>query len=207
MKTELTELPESRVRLEVEVAADQIEKRMDRAAKQLAGEMKIPGFRKGKVPPQLVIQRIGREAVVEQAIRDSLPEWYEQAIVESGVPTVGDPKLDVEKLPEEGEELAFSIEIGVRPKAELGDYKGLEVGKARSRSAGRADRRGARAPARGLRQPEPGRAPAADGDVVVIDYEGNGRRRGLRGRHRNRHDRGARRAGPPARIRDTAWSA
>src|SRR5688500_11981958 len=127
MKTELTELPESRVRLDVSVDPELVEKRMSRAAKQLAGEMKLPGFRKGKVPPQLVIQRIGREAVVEQAIRDSLPEWYEEAIVSSGIVTVGDPKLDVDQLPGEGESLDFSIEVGVRPKAKLGEYKGLEV--------------------------------------------------------------------------------
>ena len=90
----------------------------------------MPGFRKGKVPAQLVIQRVGREAVVEQALRDGLPELYERALLESGVASVGDPKLDVGDIPGEGEELRFSIEVGVRPTAELGDWKGLEVGKA-----------------------------------------------------------------------------
>src|SRR5215207_3625223 len=129
MRTQVEELPESRARLEVAVEPDVVAQRMDRAAKQLAGEMKLPGFRKGKVPPQLVIQRVGREAVLEQAVRDSLPEWYERAIIDSGLPTVGDPKLDVEQLPSEGEELVFSIEIGVRPRATLGEYRGLEVGR------------------------------------------------------------------------------
>jgi trigger factor len=172
MKTELTELPESRVRLEVGVEPDQVEKRMDRAAKQLAGEMKIPGFRKGKVPPQLVIQRIGREAVLEQAIRDSLPEWYEQAIVESGVPTVGDPKLDVKTLPEEGEGLTFSIEIGVRPKATLGEYKGLEVGKADGEVPEERIEEELERLREGFGSLNPVERPAADGDVAVIDYEG-----------------------------------
>ena len=81
----------------------------------------MPGFRKGKVPPQLVIQRIGREAVVEQALRDALPEWYERALLDSGVAAIGDPKLDVGDLPGEGEDLAFTIEVGVRPTAELGE--------------------------------------------------------------------------------------
>ena len=106
MKTAVTELPESRVRLDVAIEPDAVAQRVDRAAiGELAGEMKMPGFRKGKVPPQLVIQRIGREAVLEQAMRDTLPEWYERALVESGLPTVGDPKLDVDQLPAEGEEL------------------------------------------------------------------------------------------------------
>ena len=63
---------------------------------QLGRELRIPGFRKGKVPAPMVIQRMGREAVLEQAVRDSLPEWYEEAIMRSGVSTVGDPKLDLD---------------------------------------------------------------------------------------------------------------
>ena len=172
MKTELTELPESRVRLDVSVEPDVVEKRMSRAAKQLANEMKVPGFRKGKVPPQMVIQRIGREAVVEQAIRDSLPEWYEEAIVASGIVTVGDPKLDVDELPSEGEGLDFSIEVGVRPKAALGDYKGLEVGKPEAEvPPERIDEELERL-REGFGSLNPVERPAADGDVVVIDYEG-----------------------------------
>lgn len=172
MRTELTELPESRVKLEVGIEPDVVESRMDRAAKSLAGEMKIAGFRKGKVPPQLVIQRIGREAVLEQAIRDSLPEWYEKAIIEAGLPTVGDPKLDVADLPEEGEELVFSIEIAVRPKATLGDYKDLEVEKAdtevpEDQIAAELDRM-----REGFGSLNPVERPAANGDIVVIDYAG-----------------------------------
>ena len=172
MKTELTELPESRVRLDVSVEADVVEKRMDRAAKQLAGEMKMPGFRKGKVPPQMVIQRIGREAVVEQAVRDSLPEWYEEAIVASGIVTVGDPKLDVDELPGEGEGLDFSIEIGVRPKAELGEYKGLEVGKPEVEVPDERIDEELERLREGFGSLNPVERPAANGDVVVIDYEG-----------------------------------
>lgn len=173
MKTELTELPESRVRLDVSVDADTVAKRMDRAARELAGEMKMPGFRKGKVPPQLVIQRIGREAVVEQAVRNSLPEWYEEAIINSGVVTVGDPKLDVDDLPSEGENLDFSIEVGVRPKAELGEYKHLEVGRPEVEvPAERIDEELERL-REGFGSLNPVERPAAHGDVVVIDYEGS----------------------------------
>src|SRR5918996_718750 len=130
MRTSVTELPESRVRVAVGVEPEALEKRIDRAARELAGEMRVPGFRKGKVPPQIVIQRVGREAVVEQALRDSLPEWYERALLEAGITPIGDPKLEVGDLPAEGEGLEFSIEVGVRPKAELGEWSGLEVGRA-----------------------------------------------------------------------------
>jgi trigger factor len=129
VKTTVTELPDSRVRLDAEVPSEEIESRVQRTAVQLGRELRIPGFRKGKVPGPMVIQRIGREAVLEQAVRDSLPEWYEEAIVRSGVSTVGEPKLDLSDLPSAGEPLSFSIEVGVTPRAALGRYRELEVGK------------------------------------------------------------------------------
>lgn len=172
MRTTVTELPESRARIEVGIESDLVARRMDRAGKQLAGEMKLPGFRKGKVPPQLVIQRLGREAVLEQAIRDSLPEWYEQAIVESGLPTVGDPKLDVSDLPGEGQDLVFSIEVGVRPKATLGEYRGLEVARGEVEVPEDAIGEELERLREGFGSLNPVERPAADGDVVVIDFEG-----------------------------------
>jgi trigger factor len=129
LKTTVTELSDSRVRLVAEVPSDELESRVQRTAAQLGRDLRIPGFRKGKVPGPMVIQRIGRDAVLEQAVRDSLPEWYEEAIIRSGLSTVGDPKLDLEDLPASGEPLSFSIEVGVTPKAKLGKYRELEVGK------------------------------------------------------------------------------
>jgi trigger factor len=129
LKTTVTELPDSRVRLDAEVPSEELESRVQRTAAQLGRDLRIPGFRKGKVPGPMVIQRIGRDAVLEQAVRDSLPEWYEEAIVRSGLSTVGDPKLDMDDLPSSGEPLSFSIEVGVTPKATLGRYRDLEVGK------------------------------------------------------------------------------
>ena len=127
--TNVTELPESRVRVEAEVAPEEVERRMQQAARELGRQMRIPGFRKGKVPPPVVIRRLGREVVLDEALRSSLGNWYVDAIDVSGIAPVGEPSLDVGDLPEEGKPLAFSIEIGVRPKATLGTYKGLEVGR------------------------------------------------------------------------------
>lgn len=172
MKTTVTELPESRVRIDVEVEAGALGKRIDRAAKALAGEIKLPGFRKGKVPAELVIQRVGREAVVEQALRDSLPEWYERALIESQVTPIGDPSLDVGDLPGQGDDLAFTIEVGVRPTARLGEYKGLEVGRAEAEvpeDAIEAEIDHLRA---GFGSLAPVERPAAAGDAVVIDFTG-----------------------------------
>jgi trigger factor len=145
---------------------------VDRAAKALAGEMKMPGFRKGKVPPQMVIQRVGREAVVEQALRDSLPEWYERALLDSGIAAIGDPKLDVGDLPEEGEDLSFSIEVFVRPKAELGEYKGLEVGKPDVDVPDESVQSELDRLREGFASLSPVERPAQSGDSLLIDFEG-----------------------------------
>jgi trigger factor len=129
VKTSVTELPESRVRVEAEVPAEEVERRVQQAARQLGRQLRIPGFRKGKVPPPVVIRRLGREAVLDEALRSALGSWYVDAIDHAGITPVGEPDLNVGDLPGEGQPLSFSIEIGVRPKATLGDYKGLEVGR------------------------------------------------------------------------------
>jgi trigger factor len=170
--TKLTELPESRVRLEVEVPAGEVQGRVESKARQLGRELKLPGFRRGKVPAPLVIQRIGRETVLEEAVRDSLSRWYAQAIEEAGIVPVGDPSLDVGELPAAGQALSFSIEIGVLPKAELGRYKGLEVPR-REPAAATADvDREIEAMRERLARLETAERAAGDGDFVVVDYVG-----------------------------------
>ncbi len=129
VKTRTTELDDSRVRVEVEVDAGAVDRALADAAADLGRDLRIPGFRKGKVPPQVVLQRVGREAVLDEAVRQALPNWYEEAIGDAGVTTVGEPSLDLGDLPDKGSPLEFSIEVGVRPVATLGDYKELEVGR------------------------------------------------------------------------------
>ena len=129
ISTTLTELPESRVRVDAEVGPAEVERRVTQAAKLLARNIRVPGFRAGKAPPPVVIKRVGREAVVDEAVRESLGVWYRAAIDDARIIPVGEPDVDLSELPKEGEPLKFSIEIGVRPKAELGEYKGLEVEK------------------------------------------------------------------------------
>src|SRR5512142_3059244 len=102
VKTSVTELPESRVRVDAEVPAEEVERRVQEAARQLGRQMRIPGFRKGKVPPPVVIRRLGREAVLDEARRSSLGNWYVDAIDEAGIAPVGDPELDVGDLPAQG---------------------------------------------------------------------------------------------------------
>ena len=172
VKTSVTELPESRVKIDAEVPAEEVERRVQQAARQLGREMRVPGFRKGKVPPPVVIRRLGREAVLDEALRKSLPNWYVDAIDRAGIVPVGEPELDVGDLPGEGQPLAFSIEIGVRPPAKLGTYKGLEVGRREPHVEDKAideeiDRLRDRFATLDTVQ-----RPAAVGDHVVIDYLG-----------------------------------
>jgi trigger factor len=173
LKTAVTELPDSRARVEVEVPAELVGRSTQRAARGLAREMKMPGFRKGKAPPSLVIQRLGYGTVLQEAIRESLPEWYEQGLLRSGVSPVGDPNIEIVSAPEaEGEALEFKFEIGVRPKAELGTYKGLEVGKAEAEPAEEIVDREVERIQQGFTKLEPVERAAAEGDVLLVDFEG-----------------------------------
>ena len=173
MQTTVTELPGSRVRVEVEVPGSDVDRGVQRAARGLAREMRLPGFRKGKAPPSLVIQRLGFGAVLEEAIRDSLPEWYEKALLSSEVSPIGDPNVEIVASPEaEGEPLGFKFEIGVRPPAELGDYKGLEVGRAEPEAPEEIVDREIERVREGFAKLEPVERVAADGDVLLIDFEG-----------------------------------
>jgi trigger factor len=172
MRTSVTELGDSRVRVDVGIEPDAVSQRLERAAHELGREMRVPGFRKGKVPAELVLQRVGRDAVLEQALRDSLPEWYERALLDAGITPVGDPKLNVQSLPEAGQELEFSIEVGVRPRAELGEYRGLEVGRGDGEVPDDAVEAELDRLREGFASLSPVDRPAAPGDLVLIDYSG-----------------------------------
>jgi trigger factor len=173
MKAAVTELSDSRVRVEVEVPAELVERGVNRAARSLAREMRMPGFRKGKAPPSLAIQRLGFGTVLQEAIRESLPEWYERGLLRSGISPVGDPDIEIVSAPEsEGEPLGFKFEIGVRPKAKLGEYKGLEVGRAEAEPNDEIVDREIERIREGFTKLEPVERAAADGDVLMIDYEG-----------------------------------
>jgi trigger factor len=173
LKTSVTELPESRVRVEAEVSAEEVERKLQQAARKLGGELRIPGFRKGKVPPQVVIRRLGRDAVFDEALRSSLGDWYIEAIDGAGIAPIGEPDINfADDVPSQGEPLAFSIEIGVRPTAKLGSYKGLEVGRREPTvDDAEVDREVERLRDR-LATLDTVERPAESGDHVVLDYLG-----------------------------------
>jgi trigger factor len=173
MQTTLKELPNSRVEVAVEVPAADVEKATSRAARAMAKEMRLPGFRAGKAPPSLVIQRLGFGPVLQEAIRDGLPEWYELALFDAGVSPIGDPDIEMVSTPEaEGEGLQFKFEVGVRPEAKLGEYKGLEVGKEEQEVPDEIVDTEVERVREGFARLEPVEREAAEGDSLLIDFEG-----------------------------------
>jgi len=174
LKTTVTELEDSRARVEVEVPAEDVSVQVQRAARVLAREMRMPGFRKGKAPPSLAIQRLGFETVFQEAIQEALPEWYQQSVYESGVVPIGSPEVEITKAPTaEGQDLEFSYEVGVRPTAELGEYKGLEVEKAGSEVPEEVIDREIERMLEGSASLDVVDRPAQEGDHVLVDFVGS----------------------------------
>jgi trigger factor len=172
VSTTVTELPQSRVNVDVEVAADEVQRTLENQARRLGQEMKVPGFRTGKIPPAVVIQRLGRDPILDEAVRGRLTDWYLKAVHDSGIAPVGDPEVDLGDLPEEGKALKFSFEVGVRPAAKLGTYRGVEVG----RREPAADPEAVDAQIEEMRERfarlEVVKRPAEEGDFVTIDFVG-----------------------------------
>jgi trigger factor len=170
--TTVTELPESRVRVQAEVPSAEVERSVAQAARRLGRGLRVPGFRAGKAPAPVIVQRMGRDAVLDEAVRDSIADWYTAALDAARVAPVGEPQLDLGDMPRQGEPLKFSIEIGVRPKARLGEYRGLEVGRREPEVPAEAiDAELERLRERSARLDTVTRA-ADTGDFVVMDYRG-----------------------------------
>ena len=173
MKTTVEELPNSRVEVQVEVPAADVDKATSRASRALAKEMRMPGFRAGKAPSSLVIQRVGFSAVLQEAIREALPEWYEQSLFDAGVSPIGDPSIEMVSTPEdEGQPLEFKFTVGVRPEAKLGDYKGLEVGKEEQEVPDEIVDTEVERIREGFARLEQVDREAGEGDSLLIDFEG-----------------------------------
>jgi trigger factor len=173
LTTSTEEIGDSRVRVRVQVPPEAVEAQLSTAAQAIGREMRVPGFRKGKVPPQVVIRQVGREAVLDEAVRQALPEWYEEAVQAAGVSTVGDPKLDLADLPERGSPLEFSIEVAVVPPAKLGEYKGVEVGRREPQVDADAVNAQLERTRESLASLEAVERAAGKGDFVVMDFVGS----------------------------------
>lgn len=126
MKSSVEQLSPTRVRINVEVPFTELEPEFQRAYKELAKQVRLPGFRPGKAPAKLLEARIGREAMLDQVVNEALPARYGQAVAESEVHPLGQPDIEVTKK-EYGQELAFTAEVDIRPKITLPDLGALQV--------------------------------------------------------------------------------
>ncbi|SDQ05681.1 trigger factor [Quadrisphaera sp. DSM 44207] len=129
MKSDVETINPTRVKLTVEVPFAELKPSLDAAYRTIAGQVQVPGFRKGKVPPRIIDQRFGRGVVLQEAINDALPKLYQQAVQETAVRPLGQPQVDVTEIPAEadGGELRFTAEVDVRPTLQLPDYSSIAV--------------------------------------------------------------------------------
>ena len=128
MQTTVEETDRHKVKLTVQVEPERFGKDLDRAYRKVAHEVRIPGFRKGKVPRQIIDAQIGREAVLGEFLEDSVPEYYREALRENELAPIAEPNIDLEQV-EEGKPFVFSVVVEIRPRLQLEDqdYKGLKV--------------------------------------------------------------------------------
>ena len=126
MKSTVEKLSPTRVRINVEVPFTELQPDFDRAYKQLAQQVRLPGFRPGKAPAKLLEARVGRGAVLQQVVNDALPSRYSEAVTTSEVRPLGQPDIEVTKI-EDGEELVFTAEVDVRPDIELPDLGQVKI--------------------------------------------------------------------------------
>lgn len=126
MKSTVEQVSPTRVRINVEVPFAELEPDFQRAYKELAKQVRLPGFRPGKAPAKLLEARIGREAMLDQIVNDALPSRYGQAVAESDVQPLGRPNIEVTKK-EYGQDLQFTAEVDIRPKISPPDLSALTV--------------------------------------------------------------------------------
>jgi trigger factor len=175
VKTKVEELPESRVRLDVEVPEADVAHAFEHAASDMAETLRLPGFRKGKAPVPVVIARVGREAVWQEALRGHLDSWFWSAAETSGIRPVASPEVEFDDLPDDGGTFKFSATVAVMPKPEVGDWSTLEVPYVEAEVPAEA----VDAEVDRLREtvaelaPVEGRA-VREGDTVVLDIVGEG---------------------------------
>ena len=126
MKSVIEKLSPTRVKLSIEVSFDELSPHIDGAYKTLSEPINIPGFRKGKVPSAMIDQRVGRGAVLDEAINAALPTFYSQAAKENDVLVIGRPNVDITELKDK-EKLAFTVEVDVRPELTLPNFSEIEI--------------------------------------------------------------------------------
>ena len=128
VQAQVEELPENRVRMTVQVPSHDVHHAIEHAASDLAERVKIPGFRKGKVPHQVLVQKVGRERLLTEAVESHIGGWFWNAATQTRVRPVAQPEYDFELPASDSEDWQFTATFPVQAKPELPDWKTLEVG-------------------------------------------------------------------------------
>jgi trigger factor len=128
VKSAVENLNPTRVKMTVEVPFEELKPSLDAAYRTIGQQVQIPGFRKGKVPARIIDQRVGRGAVLQEAVNEALPQFYGQAAQENALRVIGQPEVDVTQVPvEDGQDFTFTVEVDVVPTIELPDLSDLSV--------------------------------------------------------------------------------
>ena len=126
MKSTVEKLSPTRVKLSIDVEFSELKPHIEGAYKTLSEKINIPGFRKGKVPAAMIDQRVGRGAVLDEAINAALPTFYSQAAKENDVLVIGRPNVDITEL-KDNEKLSFTVEVDIRPEIALPDFTQIKI--------------------------------------------------------------------------------
>ena len=126
MKSAVEKLSPTRVKLSIDVPFSELKPHIDGAYKSLSEKITIPGFRKGKVPSAMIDQRVGRGAVLDEAINAAIPTFYSQAAKENDVLVIGRPTVEVTEL-KDNENFAFTIEVDIRPDIALPNFSEIKI--------------------------------------------------------------------------------
>jgi trigger factor len=170
MVTTVEQLAEDKVKVTVEVPAHDVHHAVEHAANDLAASVRIPGFRKGKVPRPILVQRVGKERLYSEAVESHIGGWFWNAATRARVNPVAQPEYDYELPASESEDWRFSATVEVQPKPEPADWTQLEVPRHEAEIPAEAVQTELEALQRTVAEliPVEGR-PAGDGDTVVID--------------------------------------
>jgi trigger factor len=173
MTANVTKLEENKVRLDIEVTPDSVRQGVEAKIRELGQQVRVPGFRPGKAPRRVIENRLGRDYIYMEALQEQLPGWYSQAVVETDLRPIDQPEIHFDDPLDEEEGFKFSATVEVRPEANLGDYKGVEVPRREVEvsedevASSMEELRGQFATLAAVED-----RPAEQGDFVILDFSG-----------------------------------
>ena len=172
MSLQVEKLEHNMAKLTIEVAAEEVEKALQAAYLKQRGKINIPGFRKGKVPRQMIEKMYGAEIFYDEAANKMISEAYGKAYDECELDIVSQPSIDIVQL-EKGKDFIFTAEVATKPEVKLGEYKGLKVDKYSTRVTQKeVDEEIEKERERNARTVEVTDRAVEDKDIVTLDFEG-----------------------------------